>query len=149
MDHELLARLDIVIGAIHSGMTQSAEQITRRVVGAIENPVVDIIAHPTCRLLGEREPVAIDMEAVFRAAVKYDKTLEINAIPSRLDLKDVHIQRARDLGVKLALGTDAHSGDQLEFMRFGVGIARRGWCQPQHIINTRTVDEVFKFLHRG
>ncbi len=149
MEQELLDRLDIVLGAIHSGMNQREEQITGRLIGAIENPVVDVIAHPTCRLLGEREPVAVDMEAVFRAAVKHDKALEINAIPSRLDLNDVYIQRACELGVKLVMGTDAHSDEQLKFMHFGVGIARRGWCQPQFIINTMSVSDVLKFLHKG
>jgi len=143
---ELLAKLDIVIAAIHSAMTQSEEQITRRILGAIENPNVDVIAHPTCRLLGEREPVAIDLEAVFRAAAKHNKALEINAMPSRLDLKDIHTYRARELGVKLTMGTDAHGSAHLGFMRFGIGVARRGWCQPQHILNTRPVDEVLAFL---
>ena len=146
LPQELLAELDIVIAAIHSGMTQSEEQITRRILGAIENPNVDVIAHPTCRLLGEREPVAVDLEAVFRAAAKHNKALEINAMPSRLDLKDIHAYRARELGVKLILGTDAHSSVHLDFMRFGVGVARRGWCQPEHILNTRPVDEVLAFL---
>lgn len=142
----LLADLDIVIAAIHSAMTQSEEQITRRILGAIENPHVDVIAHPTCRLLGEREPVAVDLEAVFRAAVKYNKALEINAMPSRLDLKDIHVYRARELGIKLIMGTDAHSTAQLGFMRFGVGVARRGWCQSKDILNTKPMDEIIAFL---
>lgn len=142
----LLNELDIVIAAVHSAMGQGEEQMTRRVIGAIENPHVDVIAHPTCRLLGEREPVAIDLEAVFRAAVKNNKALEINAMPSRLDLKDIHAFRARELGVKLTIGTDAHSGAQLSFMRFGVGVARRGWCEPKHILNTRPLKEVLAFL---
>ena len=146
LPQELLAELDIVIAAIHSGMNQSEEQITRRILGAIENPNVDVIAHPTCRLLGEREPVAVDLEAVFRAAAKHNKALEINAMPSRLDLKDIHAYRARELGVKLILGTDAHSSGHLGFMRFGIGVARRGWCQPEHMLNTRPVDEVLAFL---
>ena len=148
MPQEMLAELDIVVAAIHSGMTQSEEQITRRILGAIENPNVDVIAHPTCRLLGEREPVAVDLEAVFKAAVRYNKALEINAMPSRLDLKDIHVYRARELGVKLILGTDAHSIAHLGFMCFGVGVARRGWCQPQDILNTRPVEEVLAFLGR-
>ncbi|TRZ93185.1 MAG: DNA polymerase/3'-5' exonuclease PolX [Dehalococcoidia bacterium] len=146
LPRELLAELDIVIAAIHSAMTQSEEQITRRILGAIENPNVDVIAHPTCRLLGEREPVAIDLEAVFCAAAKHNKALEINAMPSRLDLKDIHTYRARELGVKLTLGTDAHSSAHLGFMRFGIGVARRGWCQPQHILNTEPLDELVTFL---
>jgi len=146
---KLLVDLDVVVAAIHSAMNQSQEQITRRIVGAIENPHIDIIAHPTCRLLGEREPVAVDMEAVFRAAVKYNKALEINAMPSRLDLKDIHIYRARELGVKLIMGTDAHSTAHLGFMRFGIGIARRGWCQPKDILNTRPTKEMLAFLRKN
>jgi DNA polymerase (family 10) len=148
LPEKLLADLDIVVAAIHSAMNQSEEKITRRIVGAIENPHVDIIAHPTCRLLGEREPVAIDLEAVFRAAAKYNKALEINAMPSRLDLKDIHVYRARELGVKLIMGTDAHSIAHLGFMRFGVGVARRGWCQPKHILNTRPIQEMLAFLRK-
>jgi len=142
----LLAELDVVIAAIHSAMTQSEEQITRRLINAIENPHVDIIAHPTCRLIGEREPAAVDMEAVFKAALRNNKALEINAMPDRLDLKDTHIYRARELGIKLALGTDAHSTAQLGFMRFGIGIARRGWCQAEDVLNTRPLEEVLAFL---
>lgn len=142
MSPELLSKLDIVIAAIHSGMNENEEKITRRVIGAIENPNVDIVAHPTCRLLGEREPVAIDMEAVFKTAARHNKALEINASPYRLDLKDTHIRRAIELGVKLIFGTDAHSIAQLGFMRFGIGIARRGWCQAQHVLNTRPMKEV-------
>ena len=148
LPEKLLADLDVVIAAIHSAMTQSEEQITKRILGAIENPHIDVIAHPTCRLLGEREPVAVDLEAVFRAAVKYNKALEINAMPSRLDLKDIHVYRARELGVKLVMGTDAHSTAQLGFMRFGVGVARRGWCQPEHILNARPVQEMLAFLRK-
>lgn len=143
---ELLAELDVVIAAIHSAMSQSEEQITRRLLNAIENPHVDIIAHPTCRLIGEREPSAVDIEAVFKAAARNNKAIEINAMPDRLDLKDTHIYRARELGVKLAIGTDAHSTAQLGFMRFGIGIARRGWCQAEDILNTRPVEEVVAFL---
>lgn len=146
LPQELLADLDIVIASIHSGMNQSEDQITRRILGAIENPHVDVIAHPTCRLIGEREPAAVDLEAVFRAAAKHNKALEINAMPDRLDLKDIHIYRARELGVKLVIGTDAHRPSQLGFMRFGVGIARRGWCQPEHILNTKPLEEMLAFL---
>jgi len=143
---ELLSELNIVTAAVHSGLNQSEEQMTRRIIGAMENPNVDVLAHPTCRLLPEREPVAVDMEAVFKAAAKTGTMLEINAMPSRLDLKDIHNYRARELGVKLVIGTDAHSTSQLEFMRFGVGVARRGWCQAQDILNTRPLKEVIAYL---
>jgi DNA polymerase (family 10) len=149
LPQKLLADLDVVVAAIHSAMNQSEEQITRRLVGAIENPHIDVIAHPTCRLLGEREPVAVDLEAVFRAAIKYNKALEINAMPSRLDLKDLHIYRARELGVKLIMGTDAHSTTHLSLIRFGIGIARRGWCQPKDILNTKPTKEMLAFLRKN
>jgi DNA polymerase (family 10) len=143
---ELLAELDIVTAAVHSGMNQGEGQMTKRIIRAIENPNVDVLAHPTCRLLPDREPVSVDIEAMFRAAVKNNTILEINAMPSRLDLKDVHAYRARDLGVKLIIGTDTHSTEHLEFMRFGVGVARRGWCEARDILNTRPLAELMASL---
>ena len=146
MPDALLSELDIVTAAVHSGLNQGQEQMTRRIISAIENPNVDVLAHPTCRLLPDREAVAVDMEAIFRAAARTNTMLEINAMPSRLDLKDIHIYRARELGVKLVINTDAHSAEHLGFMRFGVGIARRGWCQAQDILNTRPLGELIGFL---
>ena len=148
LPHEILAELDIVTAAVHSAMNQSEEKMTQRVIEAIENPDVDMIAHPTCRLIGEREPVAIDLEAVFRAAAKHNKIMEINAMPDRLDLKDTHAFRARELGVKLAIGTDAHSVAHLGLMRFGVGVARRAWCEPRHILNTLPLGRLLALLNR-
>jgi len=146
MPDELLAELDIVTAAVHSGMGQSQEQMTKRIIKAIENPNVDILAHPTCRLLPGREPIAVDMEAVFQAAARTNTMLEINAMPSRLDLKDIHVYRARELGAKLVINTDAHSTEHLGFMRFGVGVARRGWCEAKDIVNTRPLKEVIAYL---
>jgi DNA polymerase (family 10) len=148
LPHGILAELDIVIAAVHSAMNQSEEKMTQRVAKAIENPDVDVIAHPTCRLIGEREPVAIDLEAVFRAAAKCNKIMEINAMPERLDLRDIHAFRARELGVKLAIGTDAHSITHLDLMRFGIGVARRAWCEPHHILNTLPLEEVLAILNK-
>ena len=145
--HEILSQLDIVIAAVHSAMNQNEETMTKRVLSAIENPNVDIIAHPTCRLLGEREPIAMDMKVVFQAAAKHNKVLEINAMPDRLDLKDTHAFRARDLGVKLAIETDSHSTTHLGFMQFGVGVARRAWCEPQQILNTLSLEDLLAFLN--
>ena len=148
LPHEILTKLDIVTAAVHSSMNQSEEKMTQRVLKAIENPDVDVIAHPTCRLIGEREPVTIDLEAVLRAAAKHNKIMEINAMPDRLDLKDTHAFRARELGVKLAIGTDAHTVAHLGLMRFGIGVARRAWCEPQHILNTLPLDELLTVLNR-
>lgn len=149
MPHGILSELDIVIAAVHSAMNQSERMMTERVLRAIENPDVDMIAHPTCRLIGEREAVAIDLEAIFQAAAKNNKIIEINAMPDRLDLRDIHAFRARDLGVKLAIGTDAHSTAHLSFMRFGVGVARRAWCEPKHILNTLPLAELLAVLNRN
>jgi len=148
LPHEILSQLDIVIGGVHSAMNQSEGKMTQRVLSAIEDPDVDIIAHPTCRLIGEREPIAIDLEAIFRAVVKNNKVLEINAMPDRLDLNDIHAFRARDIGVKLAIETDAHSVAHLSFMKFGVGVARRAWCEPGHILNTLPLEQVLAFLSK-
>jgi len=145
---EVLAGLDIVIASVHSSFLQSREVMTRRIIGAIENPNVDIIAHPTCRKIGEREPVDVDLEAVFNAALRCGKALEINAIPDRLDLKDLHAYRARELGVMLVIGTDAHAVSHLGFMKFGIGLARRAWCQPKDILNTRPLKEVLAYLRK-
>jgi len=146
---ELLGKLDVVVAAVHSAMGQDQAKMTERVLQAIMNPHVDVIAHPTCRLLGEREPVALDLEAVFHAAVQAGTALEINAMPERLDLKDIHIMRARELGVKLIMNTDAHRADHLALMRFGIGTARRGWCEARHILNTLPVEDLLAGLkHR-
>lgn len=147
LPHAILAELDIVIAAVHSAMNQNEGKMTRRVLSAVDNPDGDIIAHPTCRLLVAREPVAIDLEAVLRASAKNNKIMEINAMPDRLDLNDVHASRARELGVKLAIGTDAHYVSHLDFMRFGVGVARRAWCEPQHILNTLPLADILTILN--
>jgi DNA polymerase (family 10) len=149
LSDEVLAGLDIVVASVHSSFLQSREVMTRRITGAIENPNVDIVAHPTCRKIGEREPVDVDLEAVFSAALRYGKALEINAIPDRLDLKDLHAYRARELGVMLAIGTDAHAVSHLGFMKFGIGVSRRAWCQPKDILNTRPLKEVLEYLRKG
>ncbi|MDO8567867.1 MAG: DNA polymerase/3'-5' exonuclease PolX [Dehalococcoidales bacterium] len=146
MPDDVLAELDIVVAGVHSAMGQEQSQMTARIIQAIENPNVDIIAHPTCRLLQEREPVALDIEAVFQAAARHKTLLEINAFPNRLDLKDNLAYRARELGIKLVIDTDAHNAGHLPFMRFGVGVARRGWCQAQDILNTRPLEEVAAYL---
>ncbi|MBE9512890.1 MAG: DNA polymerase/3'-5' exonuclease PolX [Chloroflexi bacterium] len=146
MPDELLEELDIVTVAVHSGLNQAEEPMTRRIIKAIENPNVDVLAHPTCRLLPDREPVAVDMEAVFQAAARANTALEINAMPSRLDLKDTHAHRARELGINLVINTDAHSLEHLRFMRFGVGVARRGWAQAADILNSRPLEEVVAYL---
>ncbi|MFH1032347.1 MAG: DNA polymerase/3'-5' exonuclease PolX, partial [Chloroflexota bacterium] len=143
---EVLKELEVVTASIHSGLEETEEKMTKRVMKAMENPNVDILAHPTARLMPDREPVEIDMEAIFQKAVKTRTMLEINAMPERLDLKDTHIYRARELGIKLVINTDAHSIDHFGLMRFGVGMARRGWCERDDIINTMSLSKLTAYL---
>ena len=142
-DH-LLAELDIVVGSVHSSLGQDSEHMTARIIAAMHNPHVTIIGHPTGRLLGSREPSEVDMEALFKAALETGTAMEINSAPERLDLKDTHIMRAQQVGVPLVISTDSHSHTHLDKMRFGVASARRGWCEPKHILNTLPAEE---FLH--
>ena len=145
----ILAELDVVIAAVHSAMGQPKEKMTQRIIRALENPYVNVLAHPTCRLLGEREPIEVDLEEIFRVARRNGVALEINAMPDRLDLKDLHVFRARELGCKLIIGTDAHRVSHLDLMRFGVGVARRGWCRAEDILNTRSLPELKIALKRS
>jgi DNA polymerase (family 10) len=117
---EVLAELDFVMASVHSGWKMERQAMTERIVKAMENPWVDCIGHPTGRLVGQREPYAVDLEAVFEAAARAGVAMEINADPHRLDLRDTHARRAKELGVRLLIATDAHRGDHLSLMRFGV-----------------------------
>jgi len=139
---EVLAELDIVVAAVHSGLRQPREQFTARAIAALRHPHVDILAHPTGRLLGQREGADVDMEAVLRAAAETGKAVEINAHPWRLDLNDVGIRRAIELGVLLAISSDSHDPEDFGLLHFGVAMARRGWASPAHILNTRSAEEV-------
>jgi len=132
----LLSELDIVVASIHSGFRQPGEQLTKRLVAAIRNPYVNVIAHPTGRLLGEREAYPVDMEEVLSEAARLGKALEINAYPLRLDLSDTWARAAKNRGIPLAVSTDAHILDNLDFMAYGVSIARRGWLGPGNVLNT-------------
>ena len=139
---DVLAQMDLVVAAVHSRFKQPRAEMTRRICRALENPYVNILAHPTGRLMGQREPYDVDLEAVFAAARRHGKALEINCYPERLDLNDVHARRARELGVLLAINTDTHALDQLDTMRLGVATARRAWVGPAEVINTWSVDKL-------
>ncbi len=145
---EVLAEKDVVVASIHSGFRQDREKITDRIVSAIKNEHVDIIAHPTGRLVGRRDPYDVDLERVFEAAAKYGTVLEINASPDRLDLNDVNVRRAKEMGLKIAINTDAHEVQRMLEMRFGVGTARRGWLTADDVINTMSYSELKEFLGR-
>ncbi len=123
--------------------------MTSRIIRAMENPWVDCIGHPTGRLIGQREAYQVDMEAVLQAAAKHRVAMEINAYPDRLDLKDVHARRARELGVKLLINTDAHAADQLPLMHFGIATARRGWVQADDVLNALPLSALRRRLRRA
>ena len=139
---ELLRELEVVVAAIHTHMRMPKKEMTKRLLSAIENEDVDIIAHPSGRLIGERSAYDVDWEEVFRRAAKYGTILEVNANPQRLDLCAEHVREAIDTGVKLALGTDAHHPDHLWFMRYGILTARRGWAEAKDVINTLPLDKL-------
>lgn len=145
---EVLASLDIVIAALHSGLRQPRQQVTERMLSAIRNPHVDIIAHPTGRMIPNREGADLDIEAVFRAAAEYGVALEINAHPSRLDLDDVLARRAVQLGIPLTINTDAHSEYDFDMLPFGVATARRGWVRAADVINAWGTDQLLGWLSR-
>ncbi|NLY30775.1 MAG: DNA polymerase/3'-5' exonuclease PolX [Firmicutes bacterium] len=144
----VLAERDVVVASIHSGFRQDVEQLTMRVIKAMENPHVDIIGHPTGRLLGRRAPYAIDMERVIEAAAKTGTVLEINASPDRLDLNDINAQAAMEAGVKIVINTDAHSQPELDNMHLGLSVARRAWLTKDDLVNTWTLKDVKEYFSR-
>ncbi|OGX46155.1 MAG: DNA polymerase III [Omnitrophica WOR_2 bacterium RIFCSPLOWO2_12_FULL_51_8] len=145
---EVLKNFDLVVAAIHSGFKQSREQLTKRVINACRNKYAHIIAHPTGRLWGTREAYDLDLEQVLRAAADTNTCLELNAFSQRLDLDSANCRRAKELGVRLALGSDAHSKEQLAAMKLGVAVARRGWLEPGDVINTFTLEELLKAVRK-
>ncbi len=145
---EVLEKLDLVIGSIHSGFSQSEAEINERIITAMENPNVDIIAHPRGRLLGKRQAYPVDMDKIIKEAARTGTALEINASPSRLDLDDHYARKAKDAGVKLAINTDAHHTRELRDMELGVSVARRGWLEKDDIINTMNSDQLIDYLNK-
>jgi DNA polymerase (family 10) len=145
---EILKECDVVVAAIHSGFKQSKSQLTKRLVKVCQNKYVHIIAHPTGRLWGERDAYDLDMEEVLKVAKQTNTQLEINAFPQRLDLNDLNCRRVKEAGVKLVLGTDAHTVEQLETMKLGIAVARRGWLSCEDVLNTLSVEELLKAIRK-
>ncbi len=141
MDDEVLAQLDVVVASVHSYMNLERAAMTERLLAAIENPYTQIIAHPTGRLLLRRDPFEYDMEKVLDAARAHGVAMECNSTPDRLDLKDTYLHMAKDRGVKIVVSTDAHSTASLEFIRYGVQMARRGWLEKKDVLNTLPLEE--------
>lgn len=145
---EVLAQADWVIASVHYGQKQSKEQITDRIVGALANPHVDAIAHPTGRLLGSRPPYEVDLQAVFQAAAEHRKIMELNASPYRLDLSEANLMAAAGLGIPIVIDTDAHSIEGLDVMRFGITQARRAGLTKPQVVNTWPLDKLLQWVRR-
>ncbi|MFH1219183.1 MAG: DNA polymerase/3'-5' exonuclease PolX [Candidatus Eisenbacteria bacterium] len=146
---ETLAGCDLVLAAIHSRFNMPKGEMTKRVIKGIQNKYVNIFAHPTGRLINEREPYEVDVDALIAEAKKAKIALELNAHPDRLDLRDIHCRAAKESGVKIAIDTDAHADLQLSAMRYGIATARRGWLEPADVINTWSLVNLKKFLSKG
>lgn len=148
MPDEILDGLDLVVISVHSFMDQDKTTMTERVLKAMMHPTVDILAHPTGRLINRREPYALDVESILEAASELGVAVELNANPTRLDFSDVHVHRAKELGVPVVISTDAHAPAALQNMRFGVDQARRGWLEAADVLNTRSAKEFSKWVAR-
>jgi len=145
-EDEVLERLDVVIASVHSGFRQDSETLTGRLVAALCNPYVDIVAHPTGRILGKRPPYNADFNRFFEVAAETGTFLEINASPDRLDLSAEHARQAKDMGIMIAISTDAHEKARLKEMAFGVTNGRRGWLEASNVINSRSVEDIEELL---
>ena len=145
---EILAEIDYVVAAIHTGFQQSEEQITNRIISALKHPLVHAIAHPTGRVIGEREPYAVNIPKILETAAQYGKALEINAYYKRLDLNDINTRAAKEKGIPLIIGTDTHFIDQMEYLHLGTAVARRGWCEKSDVLNTLTYEEFMAWLKK-
>lgn len=143
---EILEEVDLVVASVHSAFKQDRETMTARIISAVENKNVDIIGHLTGRLIAQREGYAVDVERVLEAAAGCGTILEINSSPDRLDLNDLNARRARDMGIKMAVNTDAHDLKRMEEMIYGVSVARRAWLEPDDVVNTMPVEKLVKYL---
>ena len=143
-----LEGFDITVASIHSHFNQSREAMTRRMIRAMENPHVNVIGHPTTRKIGRRDPVDLDLDAVFEAAARTGTALEIDAYPDRLDLRDEHVRRARRSGVRFAIDTDAHAVGHLDAMCYGIGVAQRGWLTKDDVIDAWPLAKLRRFLQK-
>lgn len=149
LPNSILKELDLTVCSVHSKFNLSREKQTERIIRAMDNPYFNILAHPSGRLINEREPYDVDMERLVEAAKERGCVMEVNAHPDRLDLSDVHCKLAKDMGVRVVISTDAHSVTDLELIRFGVWQARRGWIEKEDVLNTRDYDILKKLIKRN
>jgi DNA polymerase (family 10) len=143
----ILAEVEVVIAAVHSRFKMSRPEMTKRIISALKNKYVNLLSHPTGRLIGKRAPYEVDLEEILKVAKDTGTHMELNAHPERLDLNDVHCRRAKELGIKIAIDTDAHSANSLNDIQYGVATARRGWLSASDVINTYPIDKLLKALY--
>ena len=141
-----LKKLDYAIAGIHSNLKMEKTEMTERIIRAIKNPNINIISHPTGRILKRRDEYQCDFDKILRAAKQHKVILEINSYPERLDLNDQNIRRAKEAGVKMVINTDSHQKDQLRFIEFGIAQARRGWAEKEDIINIQPLEKLLKYF---
>ena len=146
IDDEILAKLDVVGAAVHQNFNMSEGDMTNRIIRAVENPNVDIIFHPTGRIINKRPAYPVNVEELLKAAKRTKTVMEIDAFPDRLDLKDEYIRKGVEMGVKFAIDSDAHHIYHLQYLEYGIAQARRGWATKTDIINTRSWQEMLKLL---
>jgi DNA polymerase (family 10) len=145
---DLLAKCDVVVACVHMGQQQTERAITGRLISAIENENVDIIGHPTGRIIDQREPYEVDMQAILKAAARTNTAMEINSYPSRLDLNDINAKAAKEMGVRMSINSDAHDAKQLLTMKYGVNVARRAWLEKKDVLNALSLKELLSVLKR-
>ena len=148
-DEGFLARFDVCLASMHSGWGDASEKGTARVLNAMENPFVDVISHLTGRILGKRDPISLDIDAVLAKAAETGTLMEVDAFPDRLDIRDTYVRTGRRYGVRYCLGTDAHEARQMDYMPFGVAVLRRGWASPAEVLNAQPWDVARTWLKRS
>ena len=148
LGYKTLEKMDYVLGAIHSNLNMGEQEMTKRLVSCIESGKVNIIAHPTGRLIGRREPIKLNLDKVFQAAKDNGVVMEIDSFPDRLDLNDENILKAREYGLKFSIDTDSHSSSNFKFIRYGIGTAKRGWLRKEDVINTLPYEKLMKIFRR-
>ena len=140
--------LDIVLGSIHSKFELDRSDQTERVLKALNNPHIDVYSHPTGRIINKRDPINVDFEPLFQAAEDNHVIIECNSQPDRLDLDDVNLKRLKDFDVYVSINTDAHTVGQLDFMKYGINQARRGWIEPNKVINAQNFSTLNEYLKK-
>lgn len=149
LPNDILKELDFTVCSVHYHLNLPAEKQTERILRAMENPYFRILGHPTGRLINARPPFGFDLEKIMKSASERGRILEVNSQPDRLDLSDVHCKMAKEHGVRLAISTDAHQTSELDFMRFGIAQARRGWIEAKDVINTKSLEDLLVCFSAG